>query len=72
MMCLKHFSTANQQAVSAKSSSASLAKIGVGNSEEALRAKRRNEEKKMQVLHAEALFVQFVAENYPSFRTGDH
>ena len=26
----------------------------------------------MQVLHAEALFVQFVVENNLSFRTGDH
>ena len=26
----------------------------------------------MQVLHAEALFVQFVVEHNLSFRTGDH
>ena len=44
----------------------------MGNSEEALRAKKKEQEKHMQVIHAEALFVQFVAEHNLSFRTGDH
>ena len=36
----------------------------MGNSEEALRAKKKEQEKHMQVLHAEALFVQFVVDHF--------
>ena len=58
---VKHFSTKNHwQAVKAKASLSTLARFGVGSSEEALKAKKIEH---MQVLHAEALFVQFVAEH---------
>jgi len=67
---VKHFSTKNHwESIKATASSSTLARFGIGNSEEALRSTQKEEEKKMQVLHAGALFV---AEHNPSFRTGDH
>ena len=60
---VKHFSTKGHwQAVNAKSSSSTLARCGFGHSDEALKA-RKKDEQQMQVQRAEAMFIQFVAEH---------
>ena len=66
---LKHFSSRNHlQAMC----STTLANFGFGQSEEARRARRKQEDEQLQVQKAESLFIQFVAEHNLPFRTGDH
>ena len=68
---LKHFSSRNHlQAMC--STSSTLANFGFGHSEEARRARRKQEDEQLQVQKAESLFIQFVAEHNLPFRTSDH
>ena len=70
---VKHFSSKHPlQAMCSSSSTQTLDKFGFGQSEVAKRARQKKEEEELQVLRAEALFIQFVAEHNLSFRTGDH
>lgn len=69
----KHFSSKKHiQAMSSMSNAQTLLKFGFGQSEEAKRARRKQEEEQLSVQKAEALFVQFVAEHNLPFRVGDH
>ena len=58
--------------MTSKSTSSTLAKFGFGHSEAARKARQKQDEMQQQVLKAEAVFVQFVAEHNLTFRTGDH
>ena len=70
---LKHFTSQNHsQAISLISSTNTLASLGFVNCNEALKERQRENEFQNQVVRAETLFVQFVAEHNLSFRIGDH
>ena len=67
---VKHLSMKGHwQTVNSKSSTSTLSRYGFGQSDEAVKARRKDE---VQVQRAKALFIQFVAEHNLSFRMGGH
>ena len=70
---VKHLSTKGHwQIVNSKSSTSTLSRYGFGQSDEAVKTRKKKDEVQMQVQRAEALFIQFVAEHNLSFGTGNH
>ena len=69
----RHFKSAgHNNALDSAKKTARLEAFGFGDSRKAKAAREKQEEQKMQVLSAEAQFVQFVAEHNLPFRCGDH
>ena len=65
-------STGHNKAVESTKKTTRLEAFGFGGESRVAKAARdKQEEQKMQVLSAEAQFVQFVAEHNMSFRSGD-